>query len=175
MKTTLVSVLAIGAGLLAATAPMLAHHSFAAEFDGAKPVVVTGTVTKVDWVNPHSWIYIDVKGDDGTVVNWGLETGPPNILYRARLAQRQREKGDTITVPRVRGQGRLAHHGAARRLRPRTAEVVRRFTDDNGPKSDNARQTITAVSLSAEVHRKRATAASSSGPARKWKTPPRRS
>ena len=87
MKKTLVSVLAVSVGLFAATAPMLAHHSFAAEFDGAKPVALTGTVTKVDWVNPHSWIYIDVKGDDGTVANWGLETGPPTCCT-ARVGAR---------------------------------------------------------------------------------------
>ena len=69
MKRTLVSALAVTLGLVFGVAPMLAHHSFAAEFDGAKAVDLVGTVTKVDWVNPHSWIYIDVKSDDGTVAN----------------------------------------------------------------------------------------------------------
>jgi hypothetical protein len=82
MKTTLFCALAGTVGLGLAVTPLLAHHSFAAEFDGAKGVDLMGTVTKVDWVNPHSWIYIDVKSDDGTVANWGLETGPPNVLYR---------------------------------------------------------------------------------------------
>src|SRR5271156_4791536 len=97
MTRTLLSLLAVTAGLLAATVPLLAHHSFAAEYDGAKAVDMTGTVTKIDWVNPHSWIYVDVKGDDGTVANWGLETGPPNVLYRAGWRKDTLKPGDVIS------------------------------------------------------------------------------
>jgi hypothetical protein len=68
--------------LLLAANPVAAHHSFAAEFDIGKPVSVHGTVTKVDWVNPHSWIYLDVKGADGNVTNWHFELGSPNALFR---------------------------------------------------------------------------------------------
>jgi hypothetical protein len=71
-----------GAALLLAAIPGAAHHSFAAEFDIGKPVNVHGTVTKVDWVNPHSWIYVDVKGADGNVTNWHFELGSPNALFR---------------------------------------------------------------------------------------------
>jgi hypothetical protein len=67
--------------LLAAT-PAAGHHAFAAEFDSDKPVKVKGSVTKLEWVNPHAWIYVDVKGDDGKVVNWHFELGPPNALFR---------------------------------------------------------------------------------------------
>jgi uncharacterized protein DUF6152 len=81
MRTKLCVIVA-GVGLLALAAPAGAHHSFAAEFDADKPVTVKGTVTKMDWVNPHSWIYVDVKGDDGKVVNWRFEMGPPNALLR---------------------------------------------------------------------------------------------
>ena len=140
MKTTLLLVLAVSTGLLAASAPMLAHHSFAAEFDGTKPVALTGTVTKVDWVNPHSWIYTDVKGDDGTVANWGMETGPPNVLYRARLAQGQRENGrydsvhgfaakdgsHTVAARQIQtADGRKLFAGSAGRQRPEAVSSAR--------------------------------------------------
>ena len=72
-------------GLVLAVAlvkPVLAHHSFAAEFDAKKPVKLQGTVTKMEWINPHAWIYIDVKNTDGTVTNWMVEAGAPNALLR---------------------------------------------------------------------------------------------
>jgi uncharacterized protein DUF6152 len=68
--------------MLPAVAPLRAHHAFAAEFDVNQPVKVHGTVTKVEWVNPHAWLYVDVKGPDGKVVNWHFELGPPNALFR---------------------------------------------------------------------------------------------
>lgn len=69
-------------GMLPAATPLAAHHAFAAEFDVNQPVKVHGTVTKVEWVNPHAWLYVDVKGPDGKVVNWHFELGPPNALFR---------------------------------------------------------------------------------------------
>ena len=71
-----------GAGFLLAAAPVRAHHSFAAEFDATKPVKLEGTITKIDLVNPHAWLYMDVKEPDGKVVNWGVECGGPNVLIR---------------------------------------------------------------------------------------------
>jgi len=81
MRSKLLLVVA-GAGLLLAAMPLAAHHAFAAEFDVTKPVKVRGTITKVDWVNPLSWIYVDVKDTDGKVTNWHFELGPPNALFR---------------------------------------------------------------------------------------------
>ena len=68
--------------VLAAGAPLAAHHSFAAEFDGSKPVTLKGTVTKMEWTNPHAWLHVDVKGPDGKVVSWMVEGDSPNILLR---------------------------------------------------------------------------------------------
>ena len=76
------SVMIASAALLAVAVPVLAHHSFAAEFDAKKPVKLQGTVTKMEWINPHAWIYIDVKNTDGSVTNWMVEAGAPNALLR---------------------------------------------------------------------------------------------
>ena len=72
----------VAVGLLVGAAPLKAHHSFAAAYDDKKPINLQGTVTKVELVNPHSWIWIDVKGKHGTVTNWGIEGGPPINLFR---------------------------------------------------------------------------------------------
>src|SRR6266852_2676546 len=79
MKLTM---LGVGFGLWLAVPPVAAHHAFTAEFDSNQPVTLRGTVTKVEWVNPHAWLHMDVKGEDGQVVNWSLELGAPNALFR---------------------------------------------------------------------------------------------
>ena len=81
MKTKF-SVAIAGFGLLLSALPVAAHHAFAAEFDVDKPVKVTGKVTKLDLVNPHSWLYVDVMEPDGKVTNWRFELGAPNALFR---------------------------------------------------------------------------------------------
>src|SRR5438093_6765060 len=84
MRATL-RVFGAAVGLLLAGGPLSAHHSFAAEFDINQPVTLRGTLTKMDWTNPHGWIYVDVKGPDGQVVNWAIEAGAPNALLRRGL------------------------------------------------------------------------------------------
>ena len=85
--------------LLAAALPLWAHHSFGAEFDADKPITLTGVITKVEWTNPHSYFYLDVKDKDGKVANWKFEGYPPNVLYRTGWKREVTMKdGDTITV-----------------------------------------------------------------------------
>jgi len=133
MKITLASAVTVTAGLLLSAMPMMAHHSFAAEFDGSKPVDLMGTVTKVDWVNPHSWIYIDVKGEDGTVANWGLETGPPNVLYRGGWRRDTVKPGDLITVHGFSAKDG-SHTMAARQITTPDGRKLFAGSPDNGPK-----------------------------------------
>ena len=97
MKTKLILGTA-ALGLLLAAVPVMAHHSFAAEFDSAKPIKLTGTVTKIEWMNPHAYFYIDVKDASGKVTNWGLEMGSPNGLMRQGWTRNSMKIGDEITV-----------------------------------------------------------------------------
>jgi hypothetical protein len=79
-------------------APALAHHAFAAEFDIDKPIKLVGTVTRVEWQNPHTWFYIDVAGDGGEVANWGMELASPNLLMRNGWSRDPMKVGDQVTV-----------------------------------------------------------------------------
>jgi hypothetical protein len=97
MRTRLASVM-IGFGLLLAATPMWAHHAFAAEFDSEKPVKLRGTVTKMEWINPHAWIHVDVKDSDGKVVNWMIECGSPNTLFRRGLNKNSIATGTEIVI-----------------------------------------------------------------------------
>ena len=85
-------------GLLAAVSPVWAHHAFAAEYDGKKQVHLEGVVTQMEWINPHTWIHIDVTAADGTVTSWMIEGGSPNILLRRGFNKGSLEKGQKISV-----------------------------------------------------------------------------
>ena len=101
---SLVIVMVAVLGLLVTSSPVLAHHSFAAEFDASKPLKLTGTVTKLEWTNPHTWFFIDVKGTDGKVTNWGFEMGSPNGLMRAGWTRNSMKVGDIVTVEASRAK-----------------------------------------------------------------------
>jgi hypothetical protein len=97
MRSRLIA-FAFGCGLIVTPSTLSAHHSFAAEYDANKKVTLKGKVTKVDWVNPHSWVHIDVTDADGKVTNWSCETAPPNILYRQGWRPNSLKEGDEVTI-----------------------------------------------------------------------------
>jgi DNA/RNA endonuclease YhcR with UshA esterase domain len=86
------------AGMLATTLPVFAHHSFAAEYDASKPVELHGTVTKMEWTNPHARIYLAVKDANGTVTEWNLELASPNVLSRNGWTRHSLKEGDVVTI-----------------------------------------------------------------------------
>ena len=97
MRTKL-AVVMVGVGLVLAAVPVRAHHAFVAEFDAKKPVKLRGTVTKMEWINPHAWIHIDVKDADGKVTSWMVEGGTPNTLFRRGFTKDSLAAGTEIVV-----------------------------------------------------------------------------
>jgi hypothetical protein len=93
------AVLSLAMGL-----PLLAHHSFSAEYDETKPVSITGIVKKVEWQNPHIWFYVDVKDTNGKITTWGFSGGPPGMLQRRGITRDVLKVGDTIKVTGFRAK-----------------------------------------------------------------------
>src|SRR5215471_11783356 len=99
MRTKLtVSIAVLGLFLTGRAISLSAHHSFAAEFDANKPVSMKGTVTKMEWVNPHVWLHMDVKKPDGTVENWAFEAGTPNVLFRRGFTRKSLLPGAVVVI-----------------------------------------------------------------------------
>jgi len=118
---------------LAAGAPLLAHHSFAAEFDGSKAIRVTGTLTKVEWTNPHTYFYIDVKEDNGSVVKWGCEAGAPGALSRRGFKKGDLKLGDMVIVDGYRAKDGSRLMDARRVTLPDGRIVSGASAGDGGP------------------------------------------
>ena len=104
-----IGIAVIGLCLVGTAASVAAHHAFAAEFDAKKPVEFTGTVTKMEWVNPHVWLHMDVKMPNGTVENWAFEAGTPNVLFRRGFT-----KNSLLPGTEVRVEGYQAKDGTHR-------------------------------------------------------------
>lgn len=107
MKRKFAAVLIGVLGLFLSMAPLIAHHSFAAQYDRTKPVTLKGTVTKIEWMNPHVYFYVDVPGEADRVVNWAVEGGAPSMLYRNGWRADSLKVGDKVTV-----EGWLAKDGS---------------------------------------------------------------
>jgi hypothetical protein len=95
---TIVIGIAVAGISVASTVPLQAHHAFAAEFDARKQVTLKGAVTKVEWVNPHVWIHVDVKKPDGKVESWAIEAGTPNVLFRRGVTKQSLKSGTEVVI-----------------------------------------------------------------------------
>jgi hypothetical protein len=132
------SILAAGFGLLISATPVLAHHSFAAEFDDKQPVTLKGTVTKIDWMNPHIWIYIAAKDDSGKVTQWQCEGGPPNSLTRNGWTKNALKEGDQVTIEGFRAKDATNTCDSRAVKLPDGRKVFSGTADDGGPKAATA-------------------------------------
>src|ERR1700722_7117461 len=133
MKARFLGYLAAGVGLLLSSAPIFAHHSFAAEFDVNKPVTLKGTVTKVEWTNPHVWIYMDVMDEQGSVDHWQCENGAPNTLARMGWTRNSLKAGDQVTVQGFRAKNADRTANARQIILPDGRKVFSGSAEDGGP------------------------------------------
>jgi len=122
-----------------AALPLLAHHSFAAEFDANQPITLKGVVTNVEWMNPHIYFYLDVKDDSGKVVNWAAEGAPPNALYRNGWRKDSLKVGDAITVNAYRAKDGSSTVNVRVVILPDGTSFYAGTADDGGPKGPAAK------------------------------------
>jgi hypothetical protein len=144
MKSNHLALLVTAAGLLASTIPLLAHHSFAAEYDSNQPITLKGVVKELRWVNPHAYVYVDVKNENGKTETWALETLSPNALARQGWNRDSLKQGEAVTVdaykakdPRPLKDG--ATHGNGRSFTLANGKrVFVGAAEDGGPQSSTA-------------------------------------
>jgi hypothetical protein len=113
------------------TVPAAAHHSFAAEYDANNQITIVGTITKVEWTNPHTWFYVDVKDPQGRVVNWAIEGGAPTVLYREGWKPNSLQAGDEVTVTLALAKDKSRKQGNAYQFKLPDGRCV--FAGSSGP------------------------------------------
>jgi Family of unknown function (DUF6152) len=127
--------MALTFGLFIGTAPiLLAHHSFAAEYDANQPIKVTGVVTRVDWTNPHIWFFVDVKDQQGKVTSWGFSGGPPGVLQRRGISKNALKSGDTVVVEGFRARDGSNNASGGRVTFPDGRSVFTASNEDKAPR-----------------------------------------
>ena len=131
MTRILLVVLLIGFSLAVASRPVAAHHSETAEYDATKPVKVTGTISKVEWLNPHVWFYVDVKDETGKVTTWGFSNAPPGALMRRGIMKDALKVGAAVSVEGVRARDG-SNNASGRRVT--YADGTNAFTATEGPR-----------------------------------------
>jgi hypothetical protein len=120
-------------GLVLGSLPVLAHHSFAAEFDVKQPLTLKGTVTKVEWTNPHVWIYMDVANESGAVEHWQCENGAPSALARMGWTRNSLKPGDQVTIEGFRAKNDDKTANARQIILPDGRKVFSGSAEDGGP------------------------------------------
>jgi hypothetical protein len=115
-----------------------AHHSFAAEFDADQPVTLTGTITKMEWINPHSWMHIDVRNEDGTVTAWMIEGGTPNTLLRRGFTMDNVKAGTEITIEGFRARNGSNRANGADLILPDGTRLFMGSAGTGAPSDDEA-------------------------------------
>jgi len=134
MHNRLMTVMVTAGLLLAAALPVAAHHSFSAEYDSNQPVKVTGTVTRVDWQNPHIWFFVDVKDAQGKVTNWGFSGGPPGVLQRRGINRDALKAGDVVVVEGFRARDGSNNASGGKVTFPDGRSVFTASNEDKAPR-----------------------------------------